>query len=294
MKTPIKYVKDSLIIAEKFAQQKSLIVNQDLRLNVIDAQCKSQVQIISDELSYNQNMQIYNNIIVMADDIILIENKRVYYPKLTINQSLIISDHKYKLSNANEIQFKQIVVFKENWCNSDNIYNSNLITYNVNSDIFVNNVVYNSFNICRYKFDIRDDFSFFAQDKKQLVSDQVDIKTIAQISGQDISQTKQQLLSDKLQIDNKQYKVVSNIDGLILNNNIHLSVGKHRIKIRKINTPQVFFFDIEILAPYRRQFDKIYMLDLYDLTNAKFYSNYYIQQIQLSKEKIFDNNITIV
>lgn len=296
MKIPVVYIKDTLSFSCKEKQQNSLLLQdgffvQDINYfgDSIDGEIGS--------LKIDQNFQLSDNYLsrstnqIIQDSLEVIQQSfEMYNPQLVVQDYMLLKDVSYNISDINTVNCKQTIRFNQNWCNSDNLLNSNLIQYNVNADILVNNVLYNTFNIHRYKFDIRDDFDFFVDSKKKLFQDSQGIKTVVQLNSQKNDLTQEQLLSQKLQVDNKQYRIISSIDGLIINNNIHLSVGKHKIKIKKYNTTKVFDFDIQILSPYRRQFKNVYMLDLYDLDNAKYYSDYQVQQ---NKVQLFDNNIEI-
>ena len=293
MKLPIVYIKDNLVLQKQNKQDKSLLLQDNFELSENkNVNTKGTSLVCSDYIDLSHQLiqplkttNVFNDFIELAQ-----YSFYLYNPQITIQDNLVVSQFSYNVSNIQTIKCNQKIVFNQNWCNSDNLFNQNLIQYYVNADILVNNVKYNTFNISRYKFDIRDDFNFFVGNIKQLLNEDKEIKTVVQISGQLQQQTSKQLLSEKLQIDNKQYSVISNIDGLILNNKIHLSVGKHNIKIKKTNTTKVSYFDIQVLAPYRRQRENVYMLDIYDLNNAKFYSNYQVQQYQVN---ISDNTIEI-
>lgn len=294
MKISIVYTKDCLLFSEQNKRQESLLFSDDLiyseNIYKQDSSFVINEDYIIDDSSTNLSDNNKTNTVINEYLQVLQQSFYIYNPQITIQDQLSVVETKYNISDINQIVCKQIVNFKENWCNSDNYYNSNIIQYNVNSDILVNDIMYNSFNIHRYKFDVRDDFSFFIDNNKQLMEEQQKIHSVFQINGQNEQLTKNQFVSQKVQVDVKKYQVLSNIDGLIINNKIHLSVGKHNIKIKKLNTPKVFYFDIQVLSPYRRQYDKVYMLDIFDLQNAKYYSNYEIQQNQV---EVFDNTITI-
>lgn len=293
MKLPIVYIKDNLVLQKQNKQYKSLLLQDNFELTENkNVNTKDTSLVCGDYIALSQQLIQSTKTTNVFNDFIQITQYSfyLYNPQITIQDNLIVSQFSYNISDIQTIKCNQKIIFNQNWCNSDNLFNQNLIQYYVNADILVNDVKYNTFNISRYKFDIRDDFDFFVGNIKQLINEDKEIKTVVQISGQSQQQTQKQLLSEKLQIDNKQYTVISNIDGLILNNKIHLSVGKHNIKIKKTNTTKVSYFDIQVLAPYRRQHERVYMLDIYDLNNAKFYSNYQVQQYQVN---VSDNAIEI-
>lgn len=295
MKIPIVYIKDSLIFRESEEKTPSIFVQDNVSFDQ-NSNYHNTTSILIQSVYLYDNHSYQNKTTYVFDELLVKQqNFYVFNSQITIEDNFTVSEIKYEVSNVDFVQCKQIVRFHENWCNSDNTYNSNIIQYYINADILVNDVLYNSFNISRYKFDISDDFDFFVNCKDILLQKDNYITNkvytdVYQISGQKHILTKKQLLSQKVQVDNKQHSVISNIDGIIVNNRIHLSVGKHTIKIKRYNSTKVFLFDIQVLSPYRRQFDKIYMLDLYDLKNAKYYSNYEIQQNQV---EIFDNNLKI-
>ena len=270
--------------------------------------------IVQDNLTYVE-ITGGNNIKIESTGIIFDDN-------LTIDQDFSIVRGTYQFSDSLQFdvsfssqQIQQNImhdklVYFQNWCNSDNLYNSDIIVYSVNSDILVNDIYYNTFNIGNYTFSNKDVFSFFEiknqgyniqNNKGQRFNERVKAQT--KVNGDKaveyalLSESDSTLgfyTNSKIQLFFSQYFIQSDIDGIIFNNNIKLTVGKHNIKIKQLNTPKVYYFNINVVANQFLQKGKDCVQDIYryyqrDLHNAKLYSNYKLD----SKKIDLDLNFTI-
>lgn len=207
-----------------------------------------------------------------------------------LNDDIDIMQNKYIFKNIiKTIYFAQSFAVKQSWCDSDNLEQDNKIRFTLNCDVLVNDVVYSTMNIGYYTFDIFDDFSFFVnsnllqQRNTYNIIDKFSLRhKINQEEFEEFYNIQKQIkMYQKIEIDVKKYFVLDDKDGVIFNNKIRLTNGLHNFSIRKINTPKVYNFTVNVVSPYRKVDDKIYYLNKNDLQNAKLLSNYQIQQQQV-------------
>lgn len=194
-----------------------------------------------------------------------------------MQDNFIVQQSKIDIGQMTTVSYINKIHFHENWCDSYN--DKQNINFIFNAPICIGNNLYNTLNVQNYIFDIFDVFNFFVPQKICYKDNTIIYQCVNE------SNKYNNAIEEKIQLNNKQYILYSNIDGLIFHNNIKLTYGQHCFRIKKLNSPKAFDFKVKIIAPYVKQNNKIYKIQLNDLDNAKKFPNYFIEKEQFNLDK---------
>lgn len=269
MSNKVIYIKDNFNIIDSINDlTNNLEVNDDLNISNIESKIDNCFIIMSDDINLFEVNQVSNSELIINDSLTIVCNFYVENSYLLLNDQINIDDYnnnqdvlKYSINDA--------LYFSESWCNSNTVIN-NIISFNNVNFIVVNDIVYNTTNIQFYKFTIDDKFNFFIGNKYE-----------NKFSSYPI-------IDDESIITKINCFIYSDINGLLINNNIFLSEGLHNLKYKFKNTACQLNLKIIVNNKYFLIDNILYSYNENDLYKSKLIRNHIIRNeiVELNNDNL--------